>query len=75
MEIYINPEDIEEYAKNYEKVNPNYKFFSYTKNAKQTEHLCTFLVNGKECKIRFYIKKNTVKMRVEGKNTEEAHPL
>jgi hypothetical protein len=75
MEIYINPEDIEEYAKNYEKVNPNYKFFSYTKNAKQTEHLCTFLVNGKECKIRFYIKKNTVKMRVEGKNTEEAHTL
>lgn len=75
MEIYINPNDIEGYVKKYEEVNPNYIFFSYTKNATKNEHLCTFLVNGKECKIRFYIKKNTVKMQVVGKNVEEAHTL
>ena len=75
MEIYINPDDIEGYAKEYEKVNSDYKFFSYTKNVKQNEHLCTFLVRGKECKLRFYIKKNTVRIKVDGKNIEEAHTL
>lgn len=75
MDIYINPDDIEKYVKEYEEFNKDYKFFSYTKNENGSEHLCTFYINGKECKLKFYIKKNAVKIQIIGKNAEEAHIL
>ena len=75
MEIYINPDDIERYTEEYEKINNEYKLFSYTKNANGKEHICTFYIKGKECKLKFYIKKSTVRIQVIGKNAEEAHNL
>jgi len=42
---------------------------------KDVQQICEFYINGKECKIIFHIKKNTVNIQPTGKNIEECNIL
>lgn len=77
MEVYINPNDIEEYIKDYKSINSNFVFSNYIKVSNKEEYLCNFFLSGKPCKVRFYIKskKMSVKMMPIGKNVEESNQL
>lgn len=77
MEIYINPNDIEDYIKDYQKINSDFVFSNYIKALNKEEYLCNFFILGKPCKVRFFIKtkKMSVKMLPIGKNVEESNKL
>lgn len=77
MEIYINPDDIENYIKDYKNINSSFVFSNYIKVPNREEYLCNFFISGKECKIKFFIKnkKLTVKMLPIGKNADLSNEL
>lgn len=72
-EVYINSDNINFLIDEYGKQDDSFGVKCiYTKGNKMT---CNFHVKGKECKVAFYIKKNTVNMIPEGKNKDEANLL
>lgn len=77
MEIYINPDDIETYIKDYSKKNVDFVFSNYIKVKDKEEFICNFFISGKQCKVKFYIKvkKMSVKMMPIGKNAEDSNKL
>lgn len=77
MEVYINPDDIETYIKDYSKKNIDFVFSNYIKVQGKEEYTCNFFISGKQCKVKFYVKvkKMSVKMMPIGKNAEESNKL
>ncbi|CCY28880.1 ribonuclease HI [Acholeplasma sp. CAG:878] len=77
MEVYINPDDIETYIKDYSKKNIDFVFSNYIKVQGKEEYTCNFFISGKQCKVKFYVKvkKMSVKMMPIGKNAEESNRL
>lgn len=77
MEVYINPDDIETYIKDYSKKNIDFVLSNYIKVHGKEEYICNFFISGKQCKIKFYVKvkKMSVKMMPIGKNAEESNKL
>ena len=77
MEVYINPDDIETYIKDYSKKNIDFVFSNYIKVQCKEEYICNFFISGKQCKVKFYVKvkKMSVKMMPIGKNAEESNKL
>lgn len=77
MEVYINPDDIETYIKDYSKKNIDFVFSNYIKVQGKEEYICNFFISGKQCKVKFYVKvkKMSVKMMPIGKNAEESNKL
>jgi hypothetical protein len=72
-EIHINKADIKSLVESFSNVNTSFAIKSYVD--KDTQQICEFYINGKECKIIFYIKENTVKIQPTGKNIEECNIL
>ena len=77
MDVYINPDDIETYIKDYSKKNIDFVFSNYIKVQCKEEYICNFFISGKQCKVKFYVKvkKMSVKMMPIGKNAEESNKL
>lgn len=77
MEVYINPDDIETYIKDYSKKDDSFVFSNYIKVQGKEEYICNFFISGKQCKVKFYVKakKMSVKMMPIGKNAEESNRL
>ena len=72
-EIYINRNDIKWIVKSYEKENNTFIIRTFIDNDNQKT--CEFFLNGKECKVVFYVKKNCVKIMPLGKNIDECNIL
>ena len=68
-EIHINKNDIESIVKSYKKENSTFVFISFFGNDKKK--ICHCFINGKECKVDFYIKKNCVNILPIGKNVDD----
>lgn len=72
-EIYINADDINHFIEEYGKKEKTFGIKNIYE--KGNRKVCNFHLNGKECKVTFYIKKSTVNMIPEGKNKDEANLL
>ncbi|NLW48278.1 MAG: hypothetical protein GXY86_13215 [Firmicutes bacterium] len=72
-EIHINKDDIKSIVESYKRENAKFVIKSFIDNDKHKR--CLFFINGKECIIDFYIKKNCVKIQPTGKNIEECNLL
>lgn len=72
-EILINKNDIKSIIESYARVNSTFVIKSFIDN--DNKKRCHFFINGKECKIDFYIKKSCVNMLPVGKNIEESNVL
>lgn len=72
-EIYINADDLNHFIAEYGKIDKSFGIKNIYE--KGNRKICNFHLKGKECKVTFYIKKNTVNMIPEGKNKDEANLL
>lgn len=72
-EIHINKDDIKSIVKSYEKENNTFIIKSFIDNDKKKT--CHCFINGKECKVDFYIKKNCVNILPIGNNVDESNLL
>ena len=72
-EIHINPENIQLIIKDYEARNQDFVLRNFAGDTKKK--ICTFYVAGMECRVNFFIKKNTVKVMPVGNNIEAAKPF
>jgi len=72
-EIYINKDDIKTIVESYKKENETFVIRSFIDKGNQKR--CQFYLNGKDCIIDFYIKKNSVKIIPVGKNIDESNML
>lgn len=72
-EIHINKDDIKTIAESYKKENDTFVIRSFTDKGSQKR--CQFYLNGKDCIIDFYIKKNSVKIMPVGNNIDESNKL
>lgn len=72
-EIHINKDDIKSIVESYKQENNTFvvKLFMDNENKKT----CYCFINGKECKIDFYIKKKSVNIIGVGKNIDECNLL
>lgn len=69
MEVYINPNDIEMILELYKSKDNTFIIKSFSK--KGVRRRCNFYINGQECTIDFFIKKDgKVRIQPVGKNTE-----
>lgn len=73
VEIHINKDDIKSIVESYITKNSTFVIRSFIDGEKQKE--CKFYINGKECRIVFYIKKNSVRIMPIGKNVDESNLL
>lgn len=72
-EIYINKDDIKTIVESYVSENNMFVIKSFVDN--DSQKICQCFINGKECKIVFYIKKNSVRIQPVGKNIDECNLL
>lgn len=72
-EIYINTNDIVPIIESYKKENNTFVIRSFIDNGNRKR--CQFYLNGKDCIIDFYIKKNCVKIMPVGNNVNESNLL
>ncbi|WP_373000393.1 hypothetical protein [Lutispora sp.] len=72
-EIHINKDDIKSIVESYTRENSTFVIKSFIDNDSQKK--CQCFINGKECKIIFYIKKNSVRILPVGKNIDESNLL
>jgi hypothetical protein len=72
-EIHINKDDIKSVVESYKSENNTFVIKSFIDNDKQKK--CHCYINGKECSIVFYVKKNSVNIIPEGKNIDETNQL
>ena len=72
-EIHINKDDIKSIVESYGKENSTFVIKSFIDNDNQKT--CHCFIDGKECKVVFYIKKNRVKIMPVGKNVDECNLL
>lgn len=72
-EIHINKDDIKSIVESYKKENNTFVIKSFIDN--YSKKTCHCFINGKECKIDFYIKRNCVKIIPVGKNVDECNLL
>lgn len=74
MEVYMNPKDIEMLIELYNERNENFVLKSFIDN--KTPARCICYVDGQECMIDFYIKKDgKIKIMPVGKNVHAANKL
>lgn len=72
-DIHINKDDIKQIVESYGKENKTFALKSFIDDEKQKK--CTCFINGKECKLIFYIKANSVNIMPIGKNPDECMQL
>jgi len=72
-ELHLDPNSIKPIIQAYSAVNGGFVFKNYT--GTDSKKTCTFSINGKECKVDIFIKKNSVNIVATGKNKEEANLL
>ncbi len=72
-EIHINKDDIKSIVESYVRENSTFVIKSFVDN--DIKKTCCCFINGKECKIIFYIKKNSVRIQPVGKNIDECNLL
>lgn len=72
-EIHINQDDIKSIVESYARENSTFVIKSFTDDV--SKKICRCFINGKECTIVFYIKKDRVKILPIGKNTDECNML
>lgn len=72
-EIHININDIKPIVESYKKENDTFVIRSFSDNGSKKR--CQFYLNGKNCIIDFYIKKNSVKIMPVGNNIDESNML
>lgn len=72
-EILINKNDIESIIESYEKENRTFVIKSLIDY--DNKKICKCFINGKECRITCYIKKNSVNIIPVGKNIDECNLL
>lgn len=69
MEVVINRNDVEKIIKSYEKENSDFVLKNYILNT-ANKAICTFYLEGRECKLNIFFKNKTVNFSPTGKNTE-----
>ena len=67
-EIHINRDALSGVIESYKEINETFVLRSFLGNDSQKELKC--FIHGKECRIKFYLKKNTVKLQPIGQNIE-----
>ena len=72
-EIQINKNDIKSIIESYEEENRTFVIKSFIDD--DNKKSCKCFINGKECKINCYIKKNSVNIIPIGKNVDECNLL
>ncbi len=72
-EIYINKDDIKSIVESYSEKNNTFVIKSFSEA--ESQKTCQFYINGKDCKIAFYIKKKSVNILPLGKNIDECNKL
>ena len=72
-EIYINKDDIKSIIESYKRENCTLVIKSFIDN--DSKKICQCYIDGKECRIVFYMKKNSVRILPEGKNIDECNLL
>lgn len=72
-EIYVNEMDIESIVNSYKRINKDFVVYSFIDD--KNKKTCKFYLNRKECRVDFWIKKNTVRVLPVGKNQDEAIKL
>lgn len=74
MEVYVNPNDIDMILELYKSQDKSFVIKSFPK--KGDRRRCNFYINGKECLIDFFIKKDgKVRIQPVGKNIEHTNKL
>ncbi len=71
--VYINKEDIKSIVDSFKMENDTFVVRSYIDGG--SKKTCHFYLNGKECKIEIYIKKDCVNLIPLGKNVDESNLL
>lgn len=72
-EIHINKDDLKSIIDSYGEQNSTFVIKSFYE--KENQKICNFFINGKECKIIFYIKKKSVNIIPSCKYVEECNLL
>lgn len=72
-EIYINKDDIKSIVESYANENTSFVIKSFVDN--DNFKRCRCFINGKDCMVHFYIKKDSVRVQPVGKNIEECNLL
>jgi hypothetical protein len=72
-EIYINRDDIKPIIQSYKNENDTFVIRSFVDKGSQQR--CQFYLNGKDCIIDIFIKKNCVKIVPVGNNIDESNML
>ncbi len=74
MEVYVNPNDIDMILELYKTQDKTFVIKSFPKN--NVKRRCNFYIEGKECLIDFFIKKDKkVRIQPVGKNIEYANKV
>jgi len=71
--IHINKDDIKSIVESYSKVNGTFVIKSFTE--KDNQKTCHFYINGKDCTVIFYVKKDCINIVPTGKNIEDSNLL
>lgn len=72
-EIHINPESLAHIINSYEEENDKFVLRSFSNSG--SPRTCSCYINKKDCKILFYIKKDSIKIQPVGKNVTESKLL